>query len=301
VQDLAAATSLKEPPNMSTTGQDLPFIETIVHPTDFSAASERAFAHALAVALLRRASLTLLHVGADAESDWSRFPAVRATLERWGLLEAGSAQQDVFAKHGVRIAKMSISSHFPARAVLEYLERSPADLLVVATEGREGAARWLHGSTAEAMARWSRTMTLFVPSGAQRDLVALADGTLTLANVLIPLDRAPEPHAAIEFARRAAETLGDGGVTITLLHVGAETGVPPVRADDGAGWTFKRLLRAGDPVEEILAVADDVRADLIVMPTEGHNGAFDALRGSTTERVLRRAPCALLAVPAARS
>jgi nucleotide-binding universal stress UspA family protein len=286
---------------MSTVARDLPFIETIVHPTDFSAASEHAFAHALAVALLRRASLTLLHVGTDAEADWSRFPAVRATLERWGLLEAGSAQQDVFAKHGVRITKMSISSRFPALAVLEYLDRSPADLLVVATEGREGVARWLHGSTSEAMARWSRTMTLFVPAGAQRELVALADGDLTLANILIPIDRAPDPSAAIEFARRAADALGDGGVTITLLHVGAATGVPQVRTDDGAGWTFKRVLREGDPVEEILAVAADVRADLIVMPTEGRTGAFDALRGSTTEHVLRRAPCPLLAVPAART
>ena len=286
---------------MSTVGRDLAFIETIVHPTDFSAASEHAFAHALAVALLRRASLTLLHVGTDAEAEWSRFPAVRATLERWGLLEAGSAQQDVFAKHGVRIKKVSISSHFPALAVLEYLDRSPADLLVVATEGREGVARWLHGSTAEALARRSHTMTLFVPAGAKRELVALADGWLTLDNILIPIDRAPDPSAAIEFARRAAEELGEGGVTITLLHVGAATGMPQLRTDDGAGWKFKRLLRDGDPVEQILAVAADVRVDLIVMPTEGRTGAFDALRGSTTERVLRCAPCPLLAVPAART
>jgi nucleotide-binding universal stress UspA family protein len=142
---------------------------------------------------------------------------------------------------------------------------------------------------------------LFVPAGAKRELVALDDGDLTLANILIPIDRAPDPSAAIEFARRAADTLGDGGVTITLLHVGAATAVPPVRAEDGPGWAFKRLLRDGDPVEEILAVAADVRADLIVMPTEGRTGAFDALHGSTTERVLRRAPCPLLAVPGTRT
>ena len=281
--------------------RNLPFIETIVHPTDFSAASEHAFAHALAVALLRRAHLTLLHVGTDAGADWSHFPAVRATLERWGLLEAGSAQEDVFAKRGMRVTKMAISSHFPARAVLDYLDTSPTDLLVVATEGREGLARWVHGSAAEAMARKSRTMTLFVPAGAKRELVGLADGELTLANILVPIDRAPDSSAAIEFARRAAEALGDGGVTITLLHVGAATGMPEGRTEDGAGWRFNRLLRDGDPVEQILAVADELQADLIVMPTEGRTGAFDALRGSTTERVLRRAPCPLLAVPAAAS
>jgi nucleotide-binding universal stress UspA family protein len=39
-----------------------PFIGTVVHPTDFSPASERAFAHALAVALVRRAQLIILDV-----------------------------------------------------------------------------------------------------------------------------------------------------------------------------------------------------------------------------------------------
>jgi nucleotide-binding universal stress UspA family protein len=277
-----------------------PFVESVVLATDFSAASERAFSHALAVALLRRASLTLLHVGGDTGDDWRGFPAVRKTLERWGLLEPGSARAAVFAKVGVEVEKVEIDSRRPAAAIAEYLDRVPTDLLVVATEGREGLARWLHGSVAEAAARWSRTMTLFVPADAQRSIVAPADGTLTLHNVLIPVDRAPDPGDAIEFARRAAEVAGDDGdvVTVTLLHVGADAAMPRVHAVDGPRWAFKRMSRAGDPVDEIVKAAEQVRAELIVMATEGRVGVFDALRGSTTERVLRRAPCPLLAVPA---
>jgi nucleotide-binding universal stress UspA family protein len=259
-----------------------PFIESIVHATDFSAASERAFAHALAIALLRRTSLTLLHVTSDPDRDWSQFPAVRATLERWNLLKPGSSQKQVFDEVGVRIGKIAIPSHFPALAVLGYLDGHPTDLLVVATEGREGVARLLHGSVAEAM----------------RNIVSLADGNLTLNNVLIPVDHAPDPSAAIEFARRAAEIVGDGDVTITLLYVGADADMPRVQAEDGTGWKFKRMRREGDPVEEILQSADHINAELIVMPTAGRAGVFDALRGSTTERVLRRARCPLLAVPA---
>ena len=53
------------------------------------------------------------------------------------------------------------------------------------------------------------------------------------------------------------------------------------------------------PIEEtILRVAQDYHADMIAMPTAGHHGFLDALRGSTTERVLRRAPCPGLAMPA---
>jgi nucleotide-binding universal stress UspA family protein len=40
------------------------------------------------------------------------------------------------------------------------------------------------------------------------------------------------------------------------------------------------------------------QANLIAMPTAGHHGFLDAVRGSTTERVLRHAPCPVLAVPA---
>jgi nucleotide-binding universal stress UspA family protein len=279
--------------------KSVPFIRSVVHATDFSPASERAFAHALGIALLREADLTMLHVASDAgDRDWSAFPAVRKTLERWKLLEPGSAQGAVLERLGVQVSKTELKGRFPAMAVAAHLDAHPAELLVVATEGREGAARWLQGSVAEAMARWSRTMTLFVPADAERNVIALADGNLTLDNVLIPVDRAPDPGAAIEFAQRAAEILSEGKVTITLLHVGEESDLPRVFKPEGPKWVFRQMLVDGDPVEEIVAAAERLRADLIVMPTEGRHGVFDALRGSTTERVLRRALCPVLAVPA---
>jgi nucleotide-binding universal stress UspA family protein len=280
----------------------VPFVRSVVLATDFSPAGERAFAHALGLALLAQAQLTILHVAAGAaEPDWRRFPAVRKTLERWNLLAAGSAQEDVFAKLGVQVRKIGLESKFPALALARHLDAEPADLLVVATEGREGVARWLRGSVAEAMARWSRTMTLFVPADAKRNIVALADGNLTLENVLLPIDSTPDPFAAIEFARRAARYLSDSQATITLLHVGSEDAVPNLRLEDGPEWRFVRLQRDGDPLEQIEAAAESVRADLIVMATHGRHGVFDALRGSTTEQVVRRASCPVLAVPASRS
>jgi nucleotide-binding universal stress UspA family protein len=275
-----------------------PLVEFVVHPTDFSTASERAFVHALAIALLRQTHLALLHVGKDDRAKWNEFPQVRATLERWNLLQPDSAREDVVAELGVRVSKNLLSGRSPVEALLNYLDRAPADLLVVATEGREGLARWLHGSVAETMARRSKTMTLFVPNQAPRGFVSPADGSLALAKVLVPVTHSPAPDAAIEFARRVADAAADALVTITLLHVGAGDGMPPVATADGDRWAFTRMVRDGDPVEQILAAADEVEADLIVMPTAGRAGVFDALRGSTTERVLRRAQCPLLAVPA---
>ena len=78
-------------------------------------------------------------------------------------------------------------------------------------------------------------MTLFVPAHAERSFVSPADGTLTLSNVLVPVDHAPDASAAVEFAKRAAEIAGDGKTTISLLHVGAEIVMPRVQAEDGNG------------------------------------------------------------------
>lgn len=274
-----------------------PWVESVLHPTDFSPASERAFAHALAVSLLRRAPLTILHVEKTHEPDWTAFPAVRGALERWGLLPPGSDRRAVLAELGVSVEKVVLPSRFPVFAIHDYLASHPSDLLVLATEGRDGAARWLHRSVAEAMAGSSRTMTLFVPARAERNLVSVADGELRLDSVLVPVDHRPNPWDAVEFARRTAEAIGDHVVPITLLHVGDDDG-PATQLADGDTWSFVRARRSGDPVTRILEVADEVTADLIVMPTAGHDGVLDALRGSTTERVLRHARCPLLAVPA---
>ena len=278
----------------------IPFIESVVHATDFSPASERAFAHALAIAAIRRARLEILHVGTDPDPDWQRFPHVRGVLERWGLLAPGSSQADVAAQLGVEVTKVTIASRFPAASIASHLADEPADLLVVATEGRDGAARWLRGSVAEAMARWSRTMTLFVPNDVERSIVSISDGHVTLNNILVPVDHAPDAGPAIEFATRAAAVAGDGDVAITLLHVGADGALPNVAAPSGDGWSIAWMRRDGETVAEIAAAAAATRADLIVMPTAGRSGVFEALNGSTTERVLRRARCALLAVPAAQ-
>lgn len=274
-------------------------VGSVLHPTDFSPASDRAFAHALAIALLRQTEFTILHVGSGKESDveWSRFPPVRKTLERWGLLEPGSPRSAVFDEFRVRVRKIAASGRRPMQEAAAMVDDYMPDLIVLATEGRDGWARWFNRSDAEAIARWSKTMSLFVPADARRGLVSLENGDLTLKNILVPVDAVPDCTAAVEFARRTAEMLVEGNVNITLLHIGDDA-PPTLNLVEGAGWTFISQQRQGDPVAEILSAADSQAADLIVMATAGHDGVLDALRGTTTEQVLRAAPCPLLAVPA---
>ena len=112
----------------------------ILHPTDFSEDSELAFAHALRVALANQAHLALFHVYHDEKSrGFEHFPSVRATLQRWGVLEPGASHQDV-GDLGIGIEKIQSSATSVVDAVARFLWRRPVDLLVMATEGRRGLA-----------------------------------------------------------------------------------------------------------------------------------------------------------------
>jgi nucleotide-binding universal stress UspA family protein len=275
-----------------------PLVRSILHPTDFSAASDRAFANALAIALLGPTALTLLHVDRKADSpDWSRFPPVRRTLEHWGLLEEGSAKGAVYEKLRVQVKKVELKGSFTAHAIAKFLESDPHDLIVLATEGRAGLSQWLNHSVSESIVRAAGTMALFVPQEAKRGLVSLDNGRYTLRNILLPVDHAPDCTAAIQLAKRAAGIFGEERVAITLLHIGSGA-VPSLRVEDSTTWTMRIEQRSGDVVAEILAHADHIKADLIVMPTAGAKGLVEMLRGSTTQQVLRRASCPVLAVPA---
>ncbi len=276
-----------------------PFVQRVFHPTDCSPESEAAFAHALAIALARQAKLTLLNVSpAFQESDWRRFPRVRETLERWRLLEPGSERSEVFERLGVEVKKVGVGAQDPIDAILDYLGDHRSDLVVLATEQREGLPRFLHGSVAQRVARASGVRALFVPKQG-RGFVAPATGTLSLRRMLVPVASRPSPAAAVEIATRAAQALGERPTSIFLLHVGDR--FPNVELPESDEWTWHRVQQAGDPVEQILAAAREIESDLIVMTSDGRDSFLDGFRGSHAERVVRGAPCPVATIPVAKS
>jgi nucleotide-binding universal stress UspA family protein len=274
-------------------------IRSVLHPTDFSESSRLAFAHALRMALSGKTRMYVLHADPEAsdDPDWSMFPAVRRTLADWGLLAEGSSSRAVFEDLGVRLAKIRVHDRDAVRGILRFLDEHPSDILVLATHGRDGLPRWLHGSVAEPVARGARTDTLFIPQ-ATRGFVAPENGAVTLRRILLPVDRRPWPGHALAAAARMTRLLADGPVALEVLYVGAAADMPSLQIDQAAWSTVERTVRSGEVVAQILATAEQGAADLIVTATEGHQGFLDAIRGSTTERVLRQAPCPLLAVPA---
>jgi nucleotide-binding universal stress UspA family protein len=277
------------------TGPGFSVIESVLHPTDFSEGSRVAFHHALKAAMLARSRLTLLHVSTDADVAWSHFPGVRETLERWGALPKGSPKSAV-AELGIHARKVVADKGEPVEAVTRYLEKDPADLIVLATSQRDGRVRWLGKSVSGPVAHNAEEMTLLIPSGVP-GFVSAEDGSINLRKILIPLALKPRPEAALHTAARLVERFNCPQGTFIMMHAGNSSTMPAVRCPEVVGWQWKTEMRTGDVIQNIVDAARDHEVDLIVMSTDGRNSFLDGLRGSHSERVLRHGAAPLLTIP----
>lgn len=267
-------------------------IHEVFHPTDSSQGSEAALIHALRISVAARARLTLMRVSPEdiAPSD-DDFPDVRGILERWSAHWAKDAPIPE-----IPVRWHTTRGNDPVASCLKSLNRCLAELIVVATHQHDGKMTWIGKSVAEPLARSSGEMTLLVPEGIT-GFVRPEDGAITLKSILVPVASHPSPEPAIEAARRLMLYLPEAEGTATLLHVGDAVDTPQVRVPDVPGWKWNHVVQPGDILDTILETAAEVSADLVAMTTEGRHGFLDALRGSTTERVLRQARCPMLTMP----
>ena len=139
-----------------------------------------------------------------------------------------------------------------------------------------------------------------------------------LRNILVPIDFSESSKKALSYALSFAKK---NGGKITLLHVIEPVPVYPDVAypvmmgadlwpteakkacrklckDEHVDAQLIRntLIRRGTPHHEITEAARELEADLIIIATNGYTGLAHVLLGSTTERVVRHAPCPVLVV-----
>ena len=272
-------------------------IRSIVHPTDFSDLSAAAFAHALRIALAARCRLHLLHVSQYDAAEALAFPRAQRLLAQWGLSDEDDPPWVVASKLGIEVDNIRLKLQEPTRAIVDFLNEHESDLVVLATHGRDGIAHWLQGSVAEAVFRRSAIPTLFIAPGS-RGFVDQVSGDVKLRRALVPVDFSPPADLTVEIVQRFGRALTGNHVAVDLLHVG-ET-APPLRTFSASAPALPPvILRSGNVVDSIVEAAIEFEADIIAMPTAGHHGVLDALRGSTTERVIRHAPCPVLALSVA--
>jgi nucleotide-binding universal stress UspA family protein len=268
---------------------------SILVPTDFSDDSIVAFAHALRLAVAVGAELDILTVEEhNDKTDWHWGPHVRETLTRWGYLRVGATQDDV-AKLGIRVHKSVAGGFGAAQAIVDEISRSHADLVVMATHGRTGLAALLQPSVTAPVATRASVPVLVIPHG-HRGFVARDSGGPSLERILVPVDTRPHPAPAFDAAALLALALPAPALTFATLHVGPGQ-VETDWIEMLPTWSVMHWTAQDGVVESIHEAARTWDADLVVCVTEGRHGLFDALRGSTVERLAKAPPCPLLIVP----
>jgi nucleotide-binding universal stress UspA family protein len=140
----------------------------------------------------------------------------------------------------------------------------------------------------------------------------------TMDSILIAIDGSPSAQEAVDFglelaadqgatvtfvlAVPAVDVVPSGGfgITASVPHDAAEEEVAPLdaaraQAEEHGVRAQTRLLK-GDPVDEIVAYADTIDVDLIVVGSRGHGAFASALLGSVSRGVLREARRPVLVV-----
>ncbi len=269
---------------------------SIVHPTDFSAGDASAFAHALAITLASKSQLRLLQVRDKNEAFFSQTQGlrqVRDLLVRWNILKKDASYDRWEKDLELQVSSVSIAARNARTGILEFLEGGRCDLVVLATTENKALTRWLDVSVQQGVLRKARVMSLFLREGA-KGFVDVESGALALKKVLLPIDRALESLPAIRRVE-AMIKLASCDAGVRLLHVGERA--PELTDERGEPLDLPIVVREGPVVDTILRVADDLNVDVIAMPTAGRHGLLDAVRGSTTARILDDARWPLLAVP----
>jgi nucleotide-binding universal stress UspA family protein len=297
-------------------------IRHILCPTDLSDIAPRAFDHALALARFHQAEIELAYVsepllpGPVAPTSYPPWavldPAVRGRLR--SALEALAAPANAL---GVRV-RIEV---YEGRVVAEILGRArtwPADVVVMGTHGRNGFERWALGSVTEKVLRKASCPILTVPPPAEG--LHPADAVL-FRRIVCPVDFSEASLAALAYALKLAE---ESCAEIMVLHVlewlvedepGARIAgfdVPEFRRylekdardrlhkvvpEDARDWCRpQEEVVGGRPGREVLRLAEEKQADLVVMGVRGRNPVDLALVGSTTHHVVRGARCPVLVV-----
>jgi nucleotide-binding universal stress UspA family protein len=195
-----------------------------------------------------------------------------------------------------------------ATEIVRLAEELPADLLVLGTHGRSGFERLFLGSVTEKVLRSTAVPVMTIPAPVQEPV------TTSYTTILCPLDFSPASMHALDYASALAQEaharlillhvieglLGEAGASDMghmrvseydeYLEADAVTRLKAVLPDQARGGSApEQRIARGRAYRQILAVAGDEGADLIVMGVQGKNALNRFFFGSTTHHVIREA------------
>lgn len=284
-------------------------LKTILVTTDFSTVSDRALDYAISLARRYESRIVLAHIVASG-GDVYLAPEMAAATHESGFSIAQEQMGQVLISGKLRDVKHeTVIEQGPFWPMLEPLiARYEADLVVVGTHNVKGLEKFFLGSVAEQIFRQTKRPVLTVGPAVQGKTLPEVE----FKNILFATDFGVGAEREAAFAFSLAQ---EHGANLTMLHV-----VPHAEDYSKEGLALKRdaifrelaelvpigsefwckpefRMRLGEPVREIIEVARDMNADMVVMGAKKQLGlAAGHSLNTVAYRVVAAAPCPVLTV-----
>lgn len=143
-------------------------LRKILVPMDFSAASEKAFQHAMDLAKQYRSNVILLHVLTASDSQNGNENARSAKTNLSAFCKAAGAWP--------KRCKSIVRSGIPFFEITQNAEKEGADLIVIGRSDSTATSTFGNGHTADRVLRYAKCPVLIV-NETGRDFVAMPDAS----------------------------------------------------------------------------------------------------------------------------
>jgi nucleotide-binding universal stress UspA family protein len=194
--------------------------------------------------------------------------------------------------------------------ILNQAQEDRAALIVVGSHGKGALDRFLTGSVSERVARYAHTSVLVARGERLQRVVVAVDGTESSEHALDALTRLPLPE---KLALTVVYVLPTNALAPPVSLVPSQNYENLVDqyeterralAEQVLGRAEQRLravgrpvdvqVRYGAPAEQIIATAQEIGADLVIVGAANRSALGRLFLGSVSGRVLSHAPCSVL-------
>ncbi len=293
--------------------------KTIACATDLSDAARHATEQGIALAREFQSQLLVCHV-IDLPTPTMYGEAYLAPEEHLNrnLEYAQRHIEELMADRRIRWeARICVGQ--PAEELYRIAREDGVQIMVTATHGRKGLKRLLLGSVTERLMR-TLPSPLLVVRGEETDSVEPRAEASHFSRILVGCDFSPDADLAFQHALSLAQEFQS---ELHLAHViemptytelfkpvlehrrsstaamkeFMQVKIDALIPEDARHWCrASTVLLEGQPYAQLLDYAGQAAIDLIVLGRRGHGVLNTMFIGSTTDRIIRNAGCAVLSV-----
>jgi len=291
----------------------------ILVPLDGSSFAERALPHAVSLAQAFEASITLLRVIEEPQTNGHIEPV--DPLD-WHMFKAeGEAYLDALVsplrEAGLRAERILLEGQ-PAQSIVEFVRSHNVDLIVASSHGKKGLSAWNVSSVVQKIIWRSHVSTMIVRAYQPMD----ADSKdLRYQRLLVPLDGSQRAECALPVANALARF---HDAELFLAHVVSRPEMPrrvPLTQEElellkrivdrnqqeatryleeiqssMAGNVQTRMLSCGDVAMSLHELVEREKADLVVLSGHGYSGRIEWPYGGVANSFVQYGTTPLLIV-----